>query len=41
MSLISLTVLENIPGSNIKDIQAALLYASAILEHTEVKEAHA
>ena len=24
-----------------EDIQVALLYASAILEHTEVKEAHA
>ena len=24
-----------------EDIQAALLYASAILEHTEVKEVHA
>jgi uncharacterized protein (DUF433 family) len=24
-----------------EDIQAALLYASAVLEHTEVKEAHA
>jgi uncharacterized protein (DUF433 family) len=34
-------ILSNYPELNKKDIQAAVLYASAILEHTEVKEAHA
>jgi uncharacterized protein (DUF433 family) len=34
-------ILSNYPELDKKDIQAAVLYASAILEHTEVKEAHA
>ena len=34
-------ILSNYPELQKEDIQAALLYASAMLEHTEIKEAHA
>ena len=35
------TIIEGYPELNTEDIQAALLYASAVLEHTEVMEASA
>jgi uncharacterized protein (DUF433 family) len=34
-------ILKGFPELKKEDIQAALLYASALLDHTEVKEAHA
>ena len=34
-------IIRGFPELKKKDIQAALLYASALLDHTEVKEAHA
>jgi uncharacterized protein (DUF433 family) len=35
------TIMGGYPELNTSDIQAALLYASAMLEHTEVMEANA
>jgi uncharacterized protein (DUF433 family) len=35
------SIIGGYPELNREDIQAALLYASAVLEHTEVMEAHA
>jgi uncharacterized protein (DUF433 family) len=34
-------IIRGYPELSKEDIQAALLYASALLDHTEVKEAHA
>ena len=34
-------IIRGFPELSKEDIQAALLYASALLDHTEVKEAHA
>jgi len=34
-------IIRGFPELKKEDIQAALLYASALLDHTEVKEAHA
>jgi len=34
-------IVKGFPELKKEDIQAALLYASALLDHTEVKEAHA
>ena len=34
-------IIRGYPELKKEDIQAALLYASALLDHTEVKEAHA
>ena len=34
-------IIKGYPGLTKEDIQAALLYASALLAHIEVKEAHA
>ena len=34
-------IIKGYPELKKEDIQAALLYASALLDHTEVKEAHA
>lgn len=34
-------IIKGYPELSKEDIQAALLYASALLDHTEVKEAHA
>jgi uncharacterized protein (DUF433 family) len=35
------SIIEGYPELKKEDIQAALLYASALLDHTEVQEAHA
>jgi uncharacterized protein (DUF433 family) len=34
-------IIKGYPELKKEDIQAALLYASALIDHTEVKEAHA